>query len=83
MTKERLNELVEDFLKELKNDALETKGRPMHMPAYTVSKVALNAYNIMLAKKYPNMCINCVCPGYVKTDLNFNTGNLSPEQQGL
>ncbi|CAL1401038.1 unnamed protein product [Linum trigynum] len=42
-----------------------------------MSKAALNAYSRMIdakKKKYPNLCINCVCPGYVKTDINANTG---------
>jgi (+)-neomenthol dehydrogenase len=32
-----------------------------------------------MAKKYPSICINAVCPGHVKTDTN-NTGYLTPEE---
>ncbi|CAM8917536.1 unnamed protein product [Rhodiola kirilowii] len=80
LNKDKLDELLEDFLKDSKDGVLESKGWPMHMGAYTVSKAALNAYTRILAKKYPNVCINSVCPGYVKTDINFNTGILSVEE---
>ncbi|KAK1558708.1 hypothetical protein Q3G72_005648 [Acer saccharum] len=58
---------------DFKEGSLETKGWPHFVSAYSVTKV-------VLAKKYPNFCINCVCPGYVKTDINRNTGILSVEE---
>ncbi|CAL8992125.1 unnamed protein product [Prunus brigantina] len=42
-----------------------------------VLKSGINVYTRILAKKYPNFRINSVCPGYVKTYINFNTGILS------
>jgi (+)-neomenthol dehydrogenase len=33
-----------------------------------------------LAKKYSNIAINAVSPGFVKTDLNHNTGVLTVEE---
>ncbi|RVW75257.1 (+)-neomenthol dehydrogenase [Vitis vinifera] len=30
--------------------------------------------------EYPTLCINCVCPGFVKTDLNYNSGILTIEE---
>ncbi|CAL8083537.1 unnamed protein product [Prunus armeniaca] len=65
-----------DPLKSLKEGFIESKGWPV-FPAYRVSKAAINAYTRILAKEYPNFRINSVCPGYVKTDINFNTGILS------
>ena len=50
------------------------------VPAYSISKATLNAYTRILAIKFPNMCINCVHPGYVKTDINWNTGTMSVEE---
>uniref|UniRef100_A0A7N2KMZ1 Uncharacterized protein n=1 Tax=Quercus lobata TaxID=97700 RepID=A0A7N2KMZ1_QUELO len=55
-------------------------GWTLMLPAYSISKVTLNAYTRILAKKFPNMCINCVHPGYVKTDINWNTGILTVEE---
>ncbi|XP_043714244.1 short-chain dehydrogenase/reductase 2b-like [Telopea speciosissima] len=83
LTEERLDELLNGFLKDFKEDdgdALETKGWPANMSAYIVSKVAVNAYTRILAKKLPTITINCVCPGFVKTDLNYQTGALSVEE---
>ncbi|XVE77088.1 hypothetical protein DITRI_Ditri13aG0034000 [Diplodiscus trichospermus] len=79
-TEEKLNELLTEYLKDFKEGSLESKGWPTSLSAYTVSKVAMNVYTKILAKKYPNFCINCVCPGYVKTDMNFNTGHLTAEE---
>ncbi|KAK7349538.1 hypothetical protein VNO77_06982 [Canavalia gladiata] len=80
LTEEKIDELVDEFLKDSKEGSLETKGWPLAMPTYMVSKAALNAYTRILAKKYPSFCINAVCPGYVKTDINLNTGFLTPDE---
>ncbi|KAK6239890.1 hypothetical protein QUC31_005359 [Theobroma cacao] len=79
-TEEKLDELLSEFLKDFKEGSLESKGWPTYCSAYTVSKVAMNAYTRILAKRYPKFRINCVCPGFVKTDINFNTGNISVEE---
>ncbi|KAI9072830.1 hypothetical protein K1719_045198 [Acacia pycnantha] len=47
---------------------------------YVVSKVAVNAYTRLLATKFPNDHINCVCPGFVKTDMTNNVGTLSVDE---
>ncbi|KAF5945042.1 hypothetical protein HYC85_015270 [Camellia sinensis] len=80
LTEERVDELLNEFLKDFKEDSLETTGWPTMFSAYILSKAAMNAYTRILAKKYPTFCINCVCPGFVKTDINHNTGILSTEQ---
>lgn len=80
LTEEKIDELVKEFLKDFKEGSVEAKGWPTFLPAYTVSKVAVNAYTRILAKKYPSFCINSVCPGNVKSDLNANTGIVSAEE---
>ena len=72
--------MVRAFLEDLKEDLLEIKGWPINFSAYIVSKAALNGYTRILAKKFPNIATNAVCPGYVKTDLNHNCGMLSVEE---
>ncbi|KAK6285617.1 hypothetical protein POUND7_011796 [Theobroma cacao] len=79
-TEEKLDELLSEFLKDFKEGSLESKGWPTCISAYTVSKVAMNAYTRILARRYPKFSINCVCPGFVKTDLSFNTGKLTVEE---
>ncbi|XP_048332957.2 (+)-neomenthol dehydrogenase-like isoform X1 [Ziziphus jujuba] len=80
LTEERIDEVLREFLKDLKEGSLESKNWPTSLSAYIASKAALNAYTRILAKKYPSFRVNCVCPGYVKTDINFNSGILSVEE---
>ncbi|KAL3536851.1 hypothetical protein ACH5RR_000217 [Cinchona calisaya] len=74
LTEERVDEVVTEFLKDFKDGTVENNGWPTNLTAYKVSKAAINAYTRVLAKKYPTFCINCVCPGYCKTDMTFNSG---------
>ncbi|KAI8545171.1 hypothetical protein RHMOL_Rhmol07G0021000 [Rhododendron molle] len=80
LTEDTIDELLNEFLQDFMENSLQTKGWPTFLSAYTVSKAAMNAYTRILAKKYPTFCINCVCPGYVKTDINNNTGRFSVEE---
>ena len=52
---------------------------------YTASKVALNAVTVAFAKELEpfGINVNVVEPGHVKTDLNNNTGFISPEEGAL
>ncbi|CAL5192630.1 unnamed protein product [Lathyrus oleraceus] len=80
LTEEGIDEVLREFVKDFKEDSLENKGWPTFLSAYIVSKAAMNSYTRILAKKNPNLCSNCVCPGFVKTDINRNTGMLSVDQ---
>ncbi|XP_027081528.1 (+)-neomenthol dehydrogenase-like isoform X1 [Coffea arabica] len=80
LTEEKINAILQQFLHDLKHDALEANGWQKMLPAYSISKATLNAYTRVLAKKYPDMCINCVHPGFVKTDINWNTGIMTVEE---
>lgn len=71
---------MKQFLADFKNGSLESKGWPTFPSAYIVSKASLNAYTRILAKKHPFFCINSVCPSFVKTDLNFNSGYYTVEE---
>ncbi|GMN61371.1 hypothetical protein TIFTF001_030450 [Ficus carica] len=77
LSEERIDEVLHEFLKDMKEGMLETKGWPKHLSAYKLSKAALNAYTRVLAKRYKKICFNSVCPGYVKTDITCNTGQLT------
>ena len=82
-TEERIDELLSVFLKDFKEDSLETKGWPASLSAYALSKAAMNAHTRIVAKKHPNFCINCICPGFVKTDMSNNTGTLSVDEAAV
>ncbi|KAL3743079.1 hypothetical protein ACJRO7_018390 [Eucalyptus globulus] len=80
LAEEKVDSSVARFLKDMKENAVETGGWPILLSAYIVSKVALNAYTRVMAKKYPGIAINAVHPGYTKTDLSHNIG--SPVEEG-
>ncbi|CAN1176926.1 (+)-neomenthol dehydrogenase, partial [Linum perenne] len=80
LNEEKIEQVLDQFLKDFKQGLLETKGWPLRASTYILSKAAMNAYTRMMANKYPKVCMNCVCPGYVKTDFNFNTGIRSVEE---
>ncbi|KAI9109961.1 hypothetical protein K1719_019002 [Acacia pycnantha] len=81
LTEEKVEEVLKQFLADYKEGSLETKGWPtVTYTNYTVSKACLNAYTRILAKNYPSLCVNSVCPGYVKTDMTFNTGLYTVEE---
>ena len=52
---------------------------------YTASKVALNAVTVSFAKELEpfGIKVNVVEPGHVRTDLNNNSGFISPEEGAL
>ncbi|XP_072956346.1 (+)-neomenthol dehydrogenase-like isoform X1 [Typha angustifolia] len=80
LTEERLDALVESFLNDFKEEKHKENGWPSRTSAYKVSKVALSAYTRILAKEHPMICTNCVDPGFVKTDINWNTGTRTVEE---
>ncbi|PKI69285.1 (+)-neomenthol dehydrogenase-like [Punica granatum] len=82
LTADKIDGVVNVFLQDFKEGSWSSKGWPSFMAAYTISKAALNAYTRVAAKKYPKFCINSVCPGFVRTDINFNKGILPVEEGG-
>ncbi|XP_048141613.1 (+)-neomenthol dehydrogenase-like isoform X3 [Rhodamnia argentea] len=80
LTEDKVDEVLKEFLKDFRQGTLGTNGWPASHSAYIVSKAALNAYTRILAAKYPKFCANCVCPGFVKTDILHRTGFLTPEE---
>ncbi|KAL0464761.1 UNVERIFIED_CONTAM: (+)-neomenthol dehydrogenase [Sesamum latifolium] len=80
LTEEKIDQVLNEFLKDFKEGSLEAKGWPKYNGAYILSKAVLIAYTRILAKKYPSFRINSACPGYVNTDINFHTGHLTAEE---
>jgi (+)-neomenthol dehydrogenase len=79
LTKRRLDELSALFLEDYKSGKLEPRGWPTDRvyAAYQASKALVSAYTRILARENPALRINCVHPGYVETEMNCNTGNLT------
>ncbi|KAI4328760.1 hypothetical protein L6164_021092 [Bauhinia variegata] len=81
ITEEKIEDILNQFLKDFKEGSLEIKGCwPISASAYIVSKAALNALTRILAKKYPSFCINALHPGFVKTDMTKNVGDLTTDE---
>ncbi|MCL7049801.1 hypothetical protein MKW94_000645 [Papaver nudicaule] len=80
LTEERIDGVANSFLKDYKEDVLETNGWPDSSSAYKISKACVNAYTRILAKKFSTFCVNSVCPGWVATDFNYNIGIYTAEQ---
>ncbi|KAL8192252.1 hypothetical protein R6Q57_027919 [Mikania cordata] len=80
LTEERIDEIIQWFLSDFKAGELKKNGWPLTVSAYKVSKAALNAYTRLMARKYKNILVNCVHPGYVKTDMTSQTGFITVEE---
>lgn len=79
-TEERLDVVLQSFLNDLKEGKLKENGWPTCPAAYKLSKASMNTYTRILAKRYPTVCINCVAPGFIKTDITYNTGTSTVEE---
>jgi len=62
--------------------SLETMPDDAGMPAYNVSKTALNAITRLLAVELENegILVNAVCPGWVRTDMGGASASRSVEE---
>ncbi|XP_051136838.1 (+)-neomenthol dehydrogenase-like [Andrographis paniculata] len=77
LTEEKVDQVVGEFLKNFKEGTLRINQWPTEIAAYKVSKASMNAYTRIMAKKYPTFSINCVCPGFARTDFTHNLGSIS------
>ncbi|AQK73040.1 Salutaridine reductase-like [Zea mays] len=79
LTTQRLDELSALFLEDYRSGRLEPRGWPTDRvyAAYQVSKALVSAYARVLARDNPALRVNCVHPGYVQTEMNRNTGDLT------
>lgn len=87
MDDERLSEdviesIVNLFLDHVKHGTWKDEGWPKLWTDYSVSKLALNAYSRVLAKKFKGygLSVNCFCPGFTKTAMTRGQGNHTAEQ---
>eukprot|EP00250_Pteridium_aquilinum_P017206 c23508_g1_i2 orf=322-801(+) len=88
LREEKIDAFVDRFLQDVAEGNADAKGWSSGVygsyAAYCVSKLALNAYTRVLAKSLQDrptghkIYVNCMHPGYVKTDMNNRQGPLSP-----
>ncbi|CAN6446036.1 unnamed protein product [Victoria cruziana] len=77
LTEEKIEEVLNLFLDDLMHG--KTMDRwPLKMPAYSISKAAMNAYTRILARQLQGGArVNSVHPGLVRTHMTEYIGNLS------
>ncbi|XP_071695887.1 (+)-neomenthol dehydrogenase-like [Rutidosis leptorrhynchoides] len=80
LTEEKIDEIIQRFLRDFKSNKLSENGWPLTCIAYKISKAAVNGYTRLLARKFRNILINSVHPGYVITDMTSRTGFMTTEE---
>ncbi|KAK9984401.1 hypothetical protein SO802_033926 [Lithocarpus litseifolius] len=69
LTEEKINEVLQWFLRDFNEQKLEANGWPKTVSAYKASKAAVNAYTKLIAKRFPQHHINSIHPGRFKTEM--------------
>jgi carbonyl reductase 1 len=84
LTQDQLDQLMEEFPKEIEAGTYKQKGWPASM--YGVSKVGVAAYSRILARDLAGrrdgskVLVNVCCPGYVNTDMSSHRGYKTPDE---
>jgi hypothetical protein len=93
LKEEEIKDMVKKFLRDVKNGTWKSEGWPSYWTDYAVSKLALNAYSKVLAKRYninndsyklgsatKLMSVNCFCPGFTQTSMTKGKGTHTADQ---
>ncbi|KAL2933479.1 Carbonyl reductase [NADPH] 1 [Bienertia sinuspersici] len=85
LSEELIDETLTRFLEQTKDSSWTSGGWPQTFTDYSISKLAINLYTRYLARKLADrpegekICVNCFCPGWVKTAMTGWIGNISVE----
>ncbi|RDY02238.1 (+)-neomenthol dehydrogenase, partial [Mucuna pruriens] len=78
LLEEQIEGVVGKFLRDVRNGTWKREGWPSYWTEYAVSKLALNAYSRVLAKRYSRegsgLSVNCFCPGFTQTSMTKGKG---------
>ncbi|XP_045458766.1 carbonyl reductase [NADPH] 3-like [Melitaea cinxia] len=84
LTVDEILQFVDDFLQHVKNGKSSFVSFAGHNGDYKVSKVALSALTFVQQKQLiaqgKDISVNCVHPGFVKTDMTKGMGDFTPER---
>ncbi|XP_010242706.1 PREDICTED: (+)-neomenthol dehydrogenase-like [Nelumbo nucifera] len=82
LSEERVESMVRQFLKDVRSGTWEDQGWPVNWTDYSVSKLALNAYSRLQAKRHEGrgMSVNCFCPGFTRTSMTRGKGYRTAEE---
>ncbi|XP_027120683.1 salutaridine reductase-like [Coffea arabica] len=81
LSENQIQEMVELFLQNVKNGTWQNQGWPELWTDYAVSKLALNAYSVVLAKRLKGhgISVNCYCPGFTRTSMTGGKGKYTAD----
>ncbi|KAI3738915.1 hypothetical protein L2E82_29184 [Cichorium intybus] len=80
LSEDRIDLVVNGFLKDVKEGRWRTQGWPEIWTDYSVAKLALNAYSQVLARRYEGVVsVNCFCPGFTQTAMTDGKGKHSAD----
>ncbi|KAI3683327.1 hypothetical protein L1987_83830 [Smallanthus sonchifolius] len=80
LSEDKIETVVSVFLQDVAEGRWKTAGWPEIWTDYSVSKIALNAYSQVLARRYEGvMSVNCFCPGFTQTTMTDGNGNHSAD----
>ncbi|XP_013591196.1 PREDICTED: salutaridine reductase-like [Brassica oleracea var. oleracea] len=82
LTYEQIDATVTQFLEDVSKGTYEENGWPENWSDYAVSKMALNAYSRVLARRYngKKLSVNCYCPGFTRTSMTGGQGTHTAEE---
>ncbi|XP_044499931.1 salutaridine reductase [Mangifera indica] len=82
LSEDQIDQTAKSFLQSVKNGTWESQGWPELWTDYAVSKLALNAYSRVLAKrcKRNRISVNCYCPGFTQTSMTRGKGTHSADE---
>ncbi|KAJ4790471.1 NAD(P)-binding Rossmann-fold superfamily protein [Rhynchospora pubera] len=82
LKEEKIDQIVKQFLSQVKDGTWQEHGWPKVWTDYSVSKLALNAYSRVLARRLEGngVSVNCFCPGFTRTDMTGGWGQRSADE---
>ncbi|KAL5781275.1 hypothetical protein ACOSP7_006304 [Xanthoceras sorbifolium] len=82
LTEEQIENVVRLFSQSVKNGTWKSQGWPELWTDYAVSKLAINAYSRVLAKRFEKsrISVNCFCPGFTQTSMTGGKGTHSASE---
>ncbi|XWS35350.1 hypothetical protein CRYUN_Cryun21dG0118300 [Craigia yunnanensis] len=81
LSEEEIEDVINMFMEDVKQGTWQSEGWPEIWTDCSVSKLALNAYSRVLAKRFEGsrLSINCFCPGFTQTSMTGGQGTHTPD----
>ncbi|KAL6131662.1 PREDICTED: (+)-neomenthol dehydrogenase-like [Fragaria vesca subsp. vesca] len=85
LSEDDIEGIVSLFLEQVKTGTWKTGGWPELWTDYAVSKLALNAYTRVLAKRYEGraLSVNSFCPGFTQTSMTGCKGDHTADEVAI